>query len=163
MQFKPGTIIHAGYLFKITSWENDGDDHKDIFHFGRPLKDIEFFEKIKPVFESRHNSRQCGYGNGDYNPEMAADLLLILYENMHLCLQFEYYLGLIPEMYNLETGDYTNVFNHEDFCEKVQENITEYPTQYDRDFIRVVESIEVSFNPSEFVIPELQLVKIKDI
>ncbi|QBX32819.1 hypothetical protein Asfd1_193 [Aeromonas phage Asfd_1] len=162
MQFAPGTVIPEGYIFKITTWENDGDDYDDIIHVGRPMKDIEFFEKIKPIFKSRHGKYK-GYGNNDYNPEMAADLFEIFAENMHLAAQFEYYLGLTPNMYDTGDEDYTNLFNHEDFCEMVQENITGYAKQYDCDFIRVVESIEVQYNPSEYVVPELQLVKIKDI
>ncbi|UOX40515.1 hypothetical protein UGMREWDR_CDS0209 [Aeromonas phage GomatiRiver_11] len=163
MKFAPGTVIPEGYVIKITSWENDGDDYADILHTGRPMKDIEFFEKIKPIFKSRHNSKRRGYGNGDYNPEMAADLFEIFVENTHLSAQFKHYLGLTPDMYDSIDGDYTNSFNHDDFCEMVKENITGCAKQYDFDFIRVVEAIKIEYNRSEYVVPELQLVKIKDI
>lgn len=161
MKFAPGTVIPEGYVIKITSWENDGDDYDDVIHTGRPMKDIEFFEKIKPIFSSCHDGKNKGYGNRDYNPGMAADLFEIFVENMHLSLQFKHYLGLTPDMYDPLDGDYTNSFSHDNFCKMVKENITGYAKQYDFDFIREVESIEIEYNPSEYVVPELHLVKIK--
>ncbi|AWH14984.1 hypothetical protein [Aeromonas phage 50AhydR13PP] len=58
MKFAPGAVIPEGYVIKITSWENDGDDYDDVIHTGRPMKDIEFFEKIKPIFSSYRQANE---------------------------------------------------------------------------------------------------------
>ncbi|ADM79722.1 hypothetical protein phiAS4_ORF0150 [Aeromonas phage phiAS4] len=50
---------------------------------------------------------------------------------------------------------YTNSFCHDNFCKMVKENITGYAKQYDFDFICVVESIEIEYNQSEYVVPKI--------
>lgn len=162
MRFEPGTFLPAGYVVKINSWENDGDDSLDVYHFGCNSHDIQFFELVRPIFRSK-NSNVAGYGNDNYNAYMAESLFELLIENPSLAKPFEKYLGLRTDMYDIESGDYTNSFNHSVFYDNVVKNITSSPVQYYDDFIRVVDHMEIYLNPSDYTVPDLCMTKIKEI
>lgn len=164
MKFNPGTVIPAGYIVKITTWENDGDYYKDKYHFGLTQSDVQFFELVKPYFDSRHNGgKHRSYGNGEYSPYMAETFFELMGENLEFSEQFKKFMGLDSTMYDPEDGDYTNSFSHDKFCEHIQENFTNYSTDsYDADFIRVIETVEVYHSENEYVVPELPLTKIKE-
>lgn len=162
MKFNPGTVIPAGYIVKITTWENDGDYYKDKYHFGCTMADVNFFGLIKPYFGS-HNSNKKNYGNDDYDVGMAETFFELLEKHPNFAQQFSKFMGIDSTMYDFEDGDYTNSFSHSNFCEFIQENFTNYSTDsYDHDFIRVIETVEVYHSKTEYVVPELPLTKIKE-
>ncbi|AAQ81446.1 hypothetical protein [Aeromonas phage SW69-9] len=155
-KFTPGTIIPAGYVIAIETWENDGDDYKTHFHFGCSEADTTFFALVKPLFESRH-SKGNHYGNSSWSESIAVELVEILIDNPGLEPQFKKFLDLSADVYDKETEEFDSGFDIDDLRDNVIDHISNYAVGYGSDFIRVVETIEVYYNPTEYVVPKLPL------
>jgi hypothetical protein len=55
--------VPAGYILKITTWENDGDNYKTSEITGLSKEDVPLYLHLVSLFKSRHGGSPKGIGN----------------------------------------------------------------------------------------------------
>ena len=56
---------NQGYMLRITSWENDGDDYRTVEHQGLTLEEVKFYVEVANLFKSCNDWKKPGFGNSD--------------------------------------------------------------------------------------------------
>lgn len=66
---KFGTVIPAGYMLGITTWENDADHYKTIFKTGLQSKEEvnQYLWDLSHCRSSQSRSDNSGFGNNAYD------------------------------------------------------------------------------------------------
>lgn len=140
-------IYKKGILLKITTWENDGDHYQTQEHQGLTNDQAAFMIKIANLFTSANNPHSPGFGNCDISDidvqKLESALEKIILEFKDLSNENFDFKQVLEDILNDKTLRETD--NEEYLYELVtvlKENITNYPTEYSYDFLRVVQSIE---------------------
>lgn len=148
MKLNPNTVIKKGFVVDIYSWENDADDYKHTITTSLTKAQADFLINIARAFISRNGSRinrsARGFGNNEITPEVVAFL-----KEQIASLGDE--KDSIMERFDLdgyeEFGDY-------EWLDFLHDYVLGSPEQYDYDFCRVVETIELKELTEDFVVPD---------
>lgn len=125
----------AGFQVKFTTWENDGDDYKTNIISGLPPTDAKFYYDLAMNFTSRNNPLN---GGGLGNNEQSADTLreVLDYEvecNPHISYKLKEKIAVAKDSDSTVYQFFYEFLN--------------WPVQYDYEFCRVVESVEIFYLP----------------
>lgn len=142
MSFELGDTIPKGFLIKVTTWENDGDDYKTEVCTGLNRAQAIFLYKLAEVFGSNGS-----LGNEDFSVHKIAPKIIELMNESEDPESIEEYMGFSIR----EAKDFEPFFDH--VLSFLKETILSYPVSYDYDFCRVVERIDVFFIEEEIKIP----------
>lgn len=154
---KFGTVIPAGYMLEITTWENDADHYKTIFKTGLQTKEEvnQYLWVLSHCRSSQSRSGNNGFGNEDYDKFNFNEFLENSINDGKLTLEFAnkvfYY-----EPYDEAKKDYP--IDEYDQLLAIQDLLGD-PVEYDYDFIRVCENISVRYLAEPIAIPEPSLVE----
>lgn len=157
--FKPGSVIQKGYTISITSWENDGDDYDDNFIKGLP--DVYIVNEVLHVVKWFSHAAD-DMGNDDIAHE---EILSRLWD----CVQSgiitkEFFDRFLPDV-EFPTGSTDE--EHDDWLDRVAQadgyevvgdmvrEFCGYPVQYEYDFARMVERVNVYYFDEDFKVPDM--------
>lgn len=137
MKVMSGCKFKKGFMIEITSWENDGDHYLTKIIDGLTKEEVNQFSYIMPFFKSR-NSKSKGFGNKEFCMFSVEEVLMEGLDEGKLTREF--------------LGKFFFYDGHPDL-DKIQ-NLLGCPVEYDYDFIRVFESMNIYHLPEDVVIPE---------
>lgn len=127
------------YELKVTTWENDGDHYQTNSVIVTSQEDHDFYVQLINMFRSCNARNNPGLGNEEISEETLQEVVEELMEehpNMSLALK----------------NEWIKSFEEEEAIEKLQ-GILGNPVDFDYNFCRVVESINVTkIKPSDWII-----------
>lgn len=151
-----GQTIKAGYIVKVTAWENDADDYSYTVITGLTEKEVAFYKEWLPGFSCNYG----GMGNDDFNFIKAIT---------HLHSLRDKYMDEIDSQLDIDLYDVDSIelaLNDKEFVEynkellyNAIEGILGSPVSYYGDFVRVFDNIEVYLLKEDAIIPKLKKVK----
>ena len=154
MQIETGTVIPAGYLVKVTTWENDGDDYDTCLVSGLTEQEKDFLVYIIPLFKSAHvfPGEVAGYGNEDATFALMAGVVEIAEANGTQAQVQRFFNMSCEEIIEYIDDDCEDAID--DFMQEAQAFLS-IPMSYDDTFVRVVETVEVVYLDKEIVFPTI--------
>lgn len=147
MTYNTGDVIKKGFVVDIQSWENDGDDYKNLVTTGLTKAQADFLALIARAFISKNGSRINRSASGFGNDEMHSGVVDFLVETVDSLVDER---DSVLERFDLV--DYKNM-DQDEWLDFLYIYITDSPEQYDCDFCRVVETITIKELPEDFVVP----------
>jgi len=151
-----GQTIKAGYIVKVTAWENDADDYSYTVITGLTEKEVAFYKEWLPGFSCSYG----GMGNDDFN---------FIKAMTHLHSLRDKYMDEIDSQLDIDLYDVDSIelaLNDKEFVEynkellyNAIEGILGSPVSYYGDFVRVFDNIEVYLLKEDVIIPKLKKVK----
>lgn len=152
-----GQTIKAGYIVKVTAWENDADDYSYTVISGLTEKEVSFYKEWLAGYISCSSG---GMGNDNFNFAKAIT---------HLHSLRDKYMEEIDSQLDIDLYDVDSIelaLNNEEFVEynkellyNAIEGILGQPVQYYGYFVRVFDGMEVYLLKEDVVIPKLKKVK----
>ncbi len=148
-----GQTIKAGYIVKVTAWENDADDYSYTVITGLTEKEVSFYKEWLPGYAG-------GMGNDNFN---------FIKSITHLHSLRDKYMDEIDSQLDIDLYDVDSIelaLNDKEFVEynkellyNAIEGILGSPVSYYSDFVRVFDNIEVYLLKEDVIIPKLKKVK----
>lgn len=148
MNFLPGDVIKKGFVVDIESWENDGDDYKNLVTTGLTKAQADFLVVVARAFVSRNGSYTNRDARGFGNDEINEDVVEFLVQTADALVDER---DSVLERFDLV--DYKDM-DQEEWLDFLYGFITDSPEQYDWEFCRVVETITIKELAEDFVVPE---------
>ncbi|MDI6977253.1 hypothetical protein [Serratia sp. Se-RSBMAAmG] len=148
VKLNPGEKLDKGYLVVFTSWENDADHYRSVQTNVKTKAEALVLMTIGKMFRSKNDRPNPGFGNKEHEDyEELKELIIealeekITDEDQKLVLS-----GYIRDVWaDMDGGD---------FYDWLTENILHYPVEYEGEFCRVVEAIELYEVLEDFIMPK---------
>lgn len=148
MLVETGSIIPKGYMVKITSWENDGDDYRTVVSSGLTLEQAHFLKELAEKFDSSL------FGNKEYDSQIVSIMKELAADKGD---ELEDLIGFdINEIEEPEFG-YKDI----EVLHFLYDHILHEPIGYESWFCRAVEYIEVFHLDTDFVVPSFEPEKVE--
>ncbi|AKY01997.1 hypothetical protein AU097_gp126 [Klebsiella phage JD18] len=156
MKVKFGQVIPKGLAMAITTWENDADRYSTQMVYGLEKEEINQVIHVLEWFSS--NGRRGEYlGNNDYNHEAILEKLHT--EQKYVTPEFsKKFFGVDVPAYDCSDEEFDAYLdNHYSCSNEVMYAIQAWlgnPIEYDYDFMRVFEKVEIFDIKEEIRIPD---------
>lgn len=152
-----GQTIKAGYMIKVSAWENDADDYSHNVISGLTKKEVEFYQEWLTGYTSCSSG---GLGNCEF----------IFTKSMtHLHSLRDKYMEEIDSQLDIDLYDVDSIelaLANNEFVEYNSDllynaicGILGEPVQYYDCFVRVFDGIEIYHLAADVIIPKLKKVK----
>jgi hypothetical protein len=134
------TVLYkAGYVIKVTSWENDGDNYATAEINVETRKDAEHIVKLVKLFTSI-SSTPKGIGNIYEPSESDAEKVHVAFMNLHN--EYPEFIHTIPE-------------NEEYICDSYHDLIYDLGLSSSEYYTRVLSKVQVLYFPEDVICEEV--------
>lgn len=158
-----GSSLPSGYVVNIHSWENDGDNWKEIAVYGLTKKQAKFYKKLFSKFACE-NVKKSGIGNKEFYIEEFVSILAGMNSkyNEEIKNTFGFDLTGIDEDDEDKLYEFIETSVNKIELIKIIYEFIGYPDemQFQSNFMRAVDKIDVYYIENEIVLPSLKKVKL---
>ena len=145
VRLNPREKLSKGYLILFTSWENDGDQYRNVHVNVKTKSEALVLIEIAKMFATNKENSSLGNKEHDDFDDLKESIIETLKENItneDVKVALDNY---VSDVWNEMDGD--------DFYCWLIDNILNEPVEYDYGFCRKVEEIELYEVLEDFVMP----------